>query len=96
MNVKLEEINLSTNNFYNASCYPKSGLFIVKSDTSTDVVFVDVLGNFVLYISTFDIFKKCVPEIDEQKTKEVSSGISEDLFLKTMSLLANKDESYKK
>lgn len=96
MNVKLEEINLDTNNIYNASCYPKSGLFIVKSDTSTDVVFVDVLGNFVLFISAFDIFKKCVPEIDEQKTKEVSSGISEDLFLKTMSLLANKDESYKK
>ena len=91
--VEVKEINLMLHDFYNHAAYPSDGLFLVNDMATVDyyTLLVIVKNNCVVYITEgVDI-----DLIEEKKEEKVQTQVSEDLFLKALSLAINKDESYK-
>lgn len=97
MKVEITETGMLSQNLYNAEFYEKSGLFMVKDELSiSSFLLVNKTNNNVWFICQ----KEDMPDfklIEEKVVNEekVVGGVSEDLFLKSLSLLVNKDESYK-
>ena len=102
MNIEFKEITLSSGDVYNSSKYPNTGFFMVCQD----MVGLDMLVHhdgtavfFMLYLRdavNFDSFKETEEPKSEISPNPKSNGlVSEELFLKAMSLMVNKDESYK-
>ncbi len=105
MKVEFKEIELNSVDVYTASNYPDDGFFIVNDVDIKTKSLIYVKGDLVWFMLTeddvvnFNSFK-VVEEVEETKVESQddtqSSGlVSEDLFLKAMSLMVNKDESYK-
>lgn len=93
--VEVKEINLSLGNFYIYKEYPSDGLFLVNDMTTVDdyTLLVYVKSNCVTYAG--EGMDLNYIEIEEKKEEKTKTQISEDFFLKTLSLVVNKDESYK-
>jgi hypothetical protein len=94
--VEVKEINLLLENFYIYKEYPSDGLFLVNDMTTVDdyTILVYVKNSCVLHVGEGrDLNYRGIEEKKEVKTQ---NQISEDFFLKTLSLVVNKDESYKK
>jgi hypothetical protein len=89
--LEVREVSLDIADFYIYGKYPSEGLFLVKdaSIAGNFPILVHVKNNCTTYIGDgiHFIFK----EIEEKKETQ----ISEDFFLKTLSLIVNKEESYK-
>lgn len=102
MNIEFKEISLLSADVYNSSKYPSTGFFVVTQE----MVGLDVLvysdGNLVYFMLKLqDIINFDLPNRKEEPKLQItpnpkSNGlVSEELFLKAMSLMVNKDESYK-
>ncbi len=98
MKFKVNEVEVKGGNMYLSESYEESGLFMAKDESGiSSFLFVNKYNNMVSYIC----MKNEIPDlkaigekvVNEKKTVEV---VSEDLFLKSLSLFVNKDESYKK
>lgn len=103
MKIEFKEISLSSTDAYNSTSYPNTGFFVVRQ---RDLVDSDMIayndGSLVFFmINLKDIRNSDLPKIKEKPKLEIvpnpkSNGlVSEELFLKAMSLMVNKDESYK-
>lgn len=102
MKIEIKSMHLGPTIMYDSNQYPNSGIFAVRDHDggieTGNVVFVDKQFSSVIHLSTESEFNVHFKVLDEEveTPKEVKGAISEDLFLKAMSLLVNKEESYKK
>tara|TARA_R110002167_G_scaffold87190_1_gene235826 strand:+ start:601 stop:915 length:315 start_codon:yes stop_codon:yes gene_type:complete len=103
MNIEFKEITLSSTDVLNSLKYPNAGFFLVRQP---DLVQADVLiyndGNLVWFmlnlrdIIDLNSFKETKePKLEMEGDTNSSGSVSEELFLKAMSLMVNKNESYK-
>jgi hypothetical protein len=95
MKVKINQIKLTGSDMYTSNNYPHSGMFIVDQidivDPNMQIVFANKQTNIVVFIC----MNYELGEIDhEQKQEKEQDGVSQEIFFKTISMLANK-ESYK-
>ena len=97
LKLKVREIELNNSDMFNYEKYPTDGLFLVIDEVQGN----DCGGQLVLRVN-FSVMFLCNGEHiefeDEVKSEpEVKTvgGISQELFLKTLSLVVNKEESYK-
>jgi hypothetical protein len=88
MKVEVTEITLDPNDVYNINSYPNSGLYLVFDGCNSQLMSIQKNNSMCLFIG-FDY------DVNLIKSEETKEGISQDLFLKTLSLVVNKDESYK-
>jgi hypothetical protein len=93
MKVKINQIKLHGSDVYTINNYPHSGMFIVNQidtvDPNMQIVFVNKQTNIVVYIC----MNYELAEVDHEQKQE-KDGVSQEIFFKTISMLANK-ESYK-
>jgi hypothetical protein len=103
MNIEFKEIKLLSTDVLNSLKYPNAGFFLVRQP---DLVQADVLiyndGNLVWFmlhlrdIVDLNPFKEAQePKLEMEGDTNGNGLVSEELFLKAMSLMVNKDESYK-
>tara|TARA_R100000951_G_scaffold85055_1_gene72763 strand:- start:316 stop:621 length:306 start_codon:yes stop_codon:yes gene_type:complete len=101
MKVEFKEIKLNSADTYTASSYPSEGFFIVNELDVKRKSLIYVEGDLVWTMLTednavnFNSFKVVEETKVESQDNTQSNLVSEDLFLKAMSLMVNKDESYK-
>jgi len=108
MKIEFKEIKLRSSDIYTPSSYPSTGFYLVKlyeePEPGRTMIYND--GTSALYLinlpyelfcSNYELF--CSNEDTNSETSNeatnVNNPISEELFLKTLSLVVNKDESYK-
>ena len=95
MNLKLKvrNIELSSSDMYNYDKYPIDGLFLVIDEMQGN----NFGGQLVLRVNSSVLFLCNGEHIKFKDDPEVepSGNISQELFLKTLSLVVNKEESYK-
>ncbi|NRA77324.1 MAG: hypothetical protein HRU18_03865 [Pseudoalteromonas sp.] len=97
MKLKVEEINLNSADVFLYEKYPNDGVFLVFDEIQKN----DFGGQLVLRVNNFTLFLcngyDITFEYEDESEVEVKSdgSISQELFLKTLSLVVNKDESYK-
>ena len=101
MKIEFKEIELNSTDTYTASNYPSEGFFIVNNVDVKSKSLVYVVGTMVIFmlaednVIDFNSFKVVEETKVESQDNTQSNLVSEDLFLKAMSLMVNKDESYK-
>lgn len=103
MNIEFKEISLLSIDAYNGIKYPNTGFFLVNQTdlVGSDMVVYNDGGTVWFMLNLQDIRNSDLPNIKEEPKLEIvpnpkSNGlVSEELFLKAMSLMVNKDESYK-
>jgi hypothetical protein len=102
MNIEFEEIELLSGDVYNSGKYPNAGFFVVRQEmVGLDVLVYNdgTLAWFMLNlrdIVNFDYPKGTKePKLEIEPNPKSNGLVSEELFLKAMSLMVNKDESYK-
>ena len=98
--LEVREINLMGVDFYNYGAYPSDGIFLVNEMTTVDdhTILIYVKNNCALYIgegSDFNLIESEKPKLEIVPNPKSNGLVSEELFLKAMSLMVNKDESYK-
>ena len=103
MNIEFKEISLLSTEVYNSIMYPGTGFFLVNQRelvASEMIVYND--GTVVWFMLNLqDVRNFDFPNRTEEPKLEISPNpksnglVSEELFLKAMSLMVNKDESYK-
>lgn len=102
MKVEFKEIELNSTDAYIASSYPGEGFFVVNDVdvkiksliyVERDLVWVMLGESSEVNFNSFRIVEETKVEL--QDNTQSSGLVSEDLFLKAMSLMVNKDESYK-
>ncbi len=97
MEIEFKEISLTSSNYLQTQQYPSTGFFCVTQNDTNIRVIVFNGGAMVWHlidepvVGVFDSYAKKQTIEDSPK----SSVLSEELFLKTLSLVVNKDESYK-
>ena len=95
MKIKVTHIELNSADIYNNQSYPNNGLFLVFDE----VLGGESGGQLILNTNGIILFlcngNEVVIEEDEKVEIEPSNDISQELFLKTLSLVVNKEESYK-
>ena len=95
MKIKATYIELNSADVFNNQSYPNNGLFLVFDE----VMRGESGGQLILNINGMVMFlcngNEVVIEEDEKVEIEPSNDISQELFLKTLSLVVNKEESYK-
>ena len=103
MNIEFKKITLLSEDIYNVSKYPNTGFFVVCEELVGQDVLVYNDGNIVWFmlnlsdIIYFDSSKETrEPKLEIEPNPKSNGLVSEELFLKAMSLMINKDESYKK
>tara|TARA_R110000737_G_scaffold350239_2_gene388655 strand:- start:566 stop:880 length:315 start_codon:yes stop_codon:yes gene_type:complete len=103
MNIEFKKITLSSTDVLNILKYPSAGFFLVRQP---DLLQADALiyndGNLVWFmlnlrdIINLNSFKETKePKLEMEGDTNSNGSVSEELFLKAMSLMVNKDESYK-
>jgi hypothetical protein len=103
VNIEFKEISLSSTDAFNSIKYPNTGFFEVHQ---IDLVGSDIIayndGNVVWFmlnlsdvvnLNSFNETKE--PKLEIEPNPKSNGLVSEELFLKAMSLMVNKDESYK-
>ena len=96
--LEVKEIKLPGPDIYISGSYPSDGIYLVTDITNMsnvvdrDNTLVNVRLGGVIYIGE----EIDIKFIEEKKEEKAQMQISEDFFLKTLSLVVNKDESYKK
>jgi hypothetical protein len=105
MNIEFKEIELLSGDVYNSLKYPNTGFFLVDQKdliAPASEMIVYNAGNMVYFMLNFQEIRNFdVPKIKEEPKLEMegdtnsNGSVSEELFLKAMSLMVNKDESYK-
>tara|TARA_R110000787_G_scaffold11339_1_gene37710 strand:+ start:4058 stop:4363 length:306 start_codon:yes stop_codon:yes gene_type:complete len=97
--LEVKEINLVPTDFYNANSYKTDGLYIVHDETLVVIVpiLVYVKNHCVLYVGDCSglNFIETKEKLEIKANPKSNGSVSEELFLKAMSLMVNKDESYK-
>ena len=97
MKIEIKEISLSSIDYLTPQEYPSKGFFYVTQGDidKKDLVFNtrDMVWLLLDNISIPNIESYFEESAIEDSPK--SNGLSEELFLKTLSLVVNKDESYK-
>ena len=91
MKIEVKEINLTASEVYNINAYPCDGLFLVFDGCNHQFMFILKNANLCIFLC----YKNDI-NLLESTEQDVGENISQELFLKTLSLLVNKDESYKK
>ena len=97
MKVEFKEIELNSTEAYTASNYPSEGFFVVNDVDVKIKSLIYVKGDLVWFMLTEDnvIDFNSFKVVEDTKVESQDNTVSEDLFLKAMSLMVNKDESYK-
>ena len=103
MKIEFKKISLLSTDAYNSTSYPDAGFFVVDQiDLVASQMIVYNDGNMVWFMLNLkDIRNSDLSKIKEEPKLEIvpnpkSNGlVSEELFLRAMSLMINKDESYK-
>lgn len=95
LKLKVKEIELNNSDMFNYEKYPTDGLFLVIDEVQGN----DCGGQLVFRID-FAVTYLCLGEqikfeVESEPEVKTSGGISQELFLKTLSLVVNKEESYK-
>ena len=100
--LEVKEINLSPGDFYNYQAYRsnRDGFYLINDISIIDdyTILVLVKNSCVTYIGEGEDFNfiETEPKLEIAPNPKSNGLVSEELFLKTMSLMVNKDESYKK
>ena len=101
MNIEFKEIKLLSTDVYNKNFYPNTGYFVVNQKDlieSRILVYNDGASiSFMLGLTPQILSQTPVdPKKLVLEPNPKSNGlVSEELFLKAMSLMVNKEESYK-
>jgi len=97
--LEVKEINLVPTDFYNANSYETDGLYLVHDMSLHAIVpiLVYVKSHCVLYVGECSglNFIETKEKLEIKANPKSNGSVSEELFLKAMSLMVNKDESYK-
>ena len=102
MKVEFKEIELNSAGAYVASNYPSEGFFVVNDVdvklksliyVEKDLVWTMLTESSEVNFNSFEAVEDT--KVESQDNTRSSGLVSEDLFLKAMSLMVNKDESYK-
>ena len=99
--LEIKEINLSPADFYNYQAYRSrgDGLYLVNDVSTVDdfTTLVFVKNNCTIYIGDGRDFNfiESKEKLNIEANPKSNGLVSEELFLKAMSLIVNKDESYK-
>ena len=73
--------------------YPETGVY--HSLDSSNIFIVDKEKGFVNYICTFEMLLSATTKKEESKEELKDVAVPESIFLKALSLVVNKDETYK-
>lgn len=90
MKIEVKEINIDLADVYNINSYPSDGLFLVFDGCNNQLVFVLKQTSLCMFLC----YRNDIQFLEETGKNPVDN-VSQDLFLKTLSLVVNKDESYK-
>ncbi len=94
MYTEINESEVSDLNLYLREEYPHKGLFLNKAESGGyHLLFVTDAVFWVNHFDTYPNFLEAKREKEKGEPKE--NSVSQELFLKTLSLLTNKEESYK-
>lgn len=99
--LEVKEINLSPADFYNYQAYRSNGdgLYLINDVTTVDdyTILVLVKFNCIVYIGEGVDFNfiESKEKLNIEANPKSNGLVSEELFLKAMSLMVNKDESYR-
>lgn len=98
MKLKYNEINVGNNEVFNGNSYPKEGFYKVNVESWAESQLILKKDGLVWTFGDFNMIYNAINENIEvsEKPKDLAeqNGVSEKLFLKTLSLVINK-ESYK-
>jgi len=102
---KVKEIELINSIMYNIDSYPDGGFYFVTDPGSGNryLVYADKEGNMVIYVTSNTKYLNGVenPFVDTSEDGNVKASnedrsiITEDLFLKSLSVVVNKTEPWK-
>jgi hypothetical protein len=97
MKVEFKQIELKSEDVYNASNYPGEGFFVVNDlDVKVkSLVYVEKDLVWFMLTESSEVNFKSFEVLEDTKVEPKDNTVREDLFLKTISLVVNKDESYK-
>jgi hypothetical protein len=103
MKIEFKEISLLSEEVYVSGSYPNTGFFLVRQrDLAESDMILYNDGNLVWFmlnirdIVNINSFKETEkPKLEIEPNPKSNGLVSEELFLKAMSLMVNKDESYK-
>ena len=101
MKIEFKEIELRSSDIYTPSSYPSTGFYLVKlyeqPEPGRTMIYNDGVSALYLIDLPYTQFSSNGATNSETSNEatNVNNPISEELFLKTLSLVVNKDESYK-
>ena len=97
MKIEIKEISLPSMDCLMSQKYPSKGLFYVTQGDIDKKDLVFNTGDMVWYLVDNESIPNIESYVEESAIEDSpkSNGLSEELFLKTLSLVVNKDESYK-
>tara|TARA_R110002020_G_C15924629_1_gene743210 strand:+ start:104 stop:397 length:294 start_codon:yes stop_codon:yes gene_type:complete len=90
MKLEVKEIKLDANEVYCVNSYPSDGVFLAFDGCNHQFMFILKSTSLCMFLC----YKNDIQFL-ESPEQEANDNISQDLFLKTLSLVVNKDESYK-
>ena len=98
--MKVELKIITTTNPYDIDNYPSSGIFLNKRNDGFDdeLFFVDKNSSISIFIASGSVLDSINFIEDKEEviaTEDKKKVVTEDLFLKTLSLVVNKEETYK-
>lgn len=89
--IEIKEISLATGDIYNASKYPSTGMYLVNGNSLVVVYSVSGGATCCCYLGLLIDNKDMFTEELEQTSGTTTTGIDQDVFLKTVAIISNPD-----
>lgn len=89
--IEIKEISLPTGDIYTASKYPSTGMYLVNGNSLVVVYSVSGGATCCCYLGLLIDNKDMFTEGLEQTSGTTTTGINQDVFLKTVAIISNPD-----
>ena len=89
--IEIKEISLPIGDVYTASKYPSTGMYLVNGNSLVVVYSVSGGATCCCYLGPLIDNKDMLTEELEQTSGTTTTGIDQDVFLKTVAIISNPD-----
>ena len=89
--IEIKEISLPIGDVYTASKYPSTGMYLVNGNSLVVVYSVSGGATCCCYLGLLIDNKDMLTEELEQTSGTTTTGIDQDVFLKTVAIISNPD-----
>ena len=89
--IEIKEISLATGDIYTASKYPSTGMYLVNGNSLVVVYSVSGGATCCCYLGLLIDNKDMLTDGLEQTSGTTTTGIDQDVFLKTVAIISNPD-----